>query len=382
MSLLQTKFQKKVIKPVNGLDDESEENAEPLEETNIGLAKPAVEYFKHWAKGSLDKRMALLAAESSDGLFPDEVELMFAEKPDQKSVSTSRIAQILDDHRVENCPDSRAAEFELSVQDSHHNDGAQHVLLQSQGRLQYLALSAGRVLAAYPSVCPSRARKAVLLEKPDDSELVPEETGEKETLAPKDPLVKDALDLLKRTVAEDCGGKKIEVDVLGHPTIAVTDGMTVKMLVQVNKKHKHSVECDFEMTHDKDAQLLEFTKQDELPEEKEGMTAKVAMKSKLCDIDKASSLTQEEAHVAEMLVEHPMGELSRAKGYEHVNDGLPKLAFDEETTASSYDLRTAYSNCFPGTSGSEVVRNQGTCGSCWAFASASALMANLCISSN
>merc|ERR1719350_2036691 len=75
-----------------------------------------------------------------------------------------------------------------------------------------------------------------------------------------------------------------------------------------------------------------------------------------------------------------MGLLSSYKGYEHVDDQLPraKLAMQHDLP-QDVDLRTKYPKCFQN-GGEEVIRNQGACGSCWAFSSASALMNTLCTS--
>jgi cathepsin B len=79
---------------------------------------------------------------------------------------------------------------------------------------------------------------------------------------------------------------------------------------------------------------------------------------------------------------HGMGELSMYKGYEWVNKVLPTVSgasLLQTRVADSMDLRQRFPACFPD-SGVEVVRNQAQCGSCWAFASASTAMNELCVS--
>jgi hypothetical protein len=84
------------------------------------------------------------------------------------------------------------------------------------------------------------------------------------------------------------------------------------------------------------------------------------------------------------LTEIHRGEVSLYKGFEHYNDRIPRVNVPKEfsgrsTPPAEYDLRTSYPKCFP-LAGEEVVRDQGNCGSCWAFASATTTMTNLCIS--
>jgi len=83
------------------------------------------------------------------------------------------------------------------------------------------------------------------------------------------------------------------------------------------------------------------------------------------------------------MMQNGMGELSLYKGYEYVHDLLPHVTGEsllgKTSPAQSVDLRDQFPVCFPD-HGTEVVRNQAQCGSCWAFASATTTMNELCVS--
>jgi len=314
-------------------------------------AKRATEYFKQWHKNSL---LVIL----EDGVQEDEGFLPV---------------------KLQKCTENMMAVQNWNLIDEERSEGVDHLVFKINpgSRLQYIAKKGNHVVAADPPLkCD-----AELLQRPKEEF---EMTGEPESLAKSDPLVNDCKALFIRTVKDICQ-KKMDLEV-ESASVKIVDGLEIKMSVDVTgpagKTTRHSPACFFEGNPGaKDASLLQAgvdpAETDPLPEEREGMTATLETWSDLCKAD------EEDGNLDISLEEEVgKGELSLHKGYEHINDALPLVEVEVRSDLpQSYDMREKYPKCFQ-QQGREAVRSQAKCGSCWAFAGATALMNNLCTSTN
>jgi hypothetical protein len=274
------------------------------------------------------------------------------------------------------------------------------------GRLQYMAshqLPNGKhqAMAVDPPICSNVGSIAAVETdgSPLHAEPLPDGgkgSGGSNLLLLTDPLVKQCKELFQNTFVEKCGGDKPDVKVLTAHRVVI-NGLQVHMRIVVNG-HPHHPDCAYETSADHtDASFLESdgpgtgtgtstgtgtgTSTGTSTEDTKGLIATLKLNVPLCDADDKDG----GADVTDSLLQQfSFGDDSLYVGNEHVNDDIPKYSALEIEVPSSLDFRSKYSRCYPSLPGkgpgTETVRNQGTCGSCWAFASSTATMANLCIS--
>jgi len=332
-------------------------------------AGPALEYFRWWGAGKVDHSLATTLPGMDvepDGEF--SLAEAVVDEAATAELTQRGLVRALESYRGP-CAESESWALHQGVTDER---GVQHALLHSPGgKLQYVAAHSGRVLVADPQACSGHP--AMIQEEP-----VPVTGNEQLLDSNTDPLVQDCVKLFHRTVKENCN-KDFSINVLtAH--LQVINGFAVFVKLELTAVDGtvlyHEPECEFQIPESPDASLLQ---DQELPEEETGLIATLRMDIPICLADKESSVSPAVASVMELMKQRRFGHLPGHKGYEHLDYGEAVVLPQVTDMPTDYDLRETYPMCYPD-GGKEVVRDQGNCGSCWAFAGASALMANLCAS--
>eukprot|EP00931_Biecheleriopsis_adriatica_P053102 TRINITY_DN31028_c0_g1_i1.p1 TRINITY_DN31028_c0_g1~~TRINITY_DN31028_c0_g1_i1.p1 ORF type:complete len:730 (-),score=129.17 TRINITY_DN31028_c0_g1_i1:41-2230(-) len=367
-----------------------------------------IDYFKHWSRGKLTSLRSRTLKVVRSHLDASMLEM------DSVVASSTTAEEALARTRAAECPHLIGGAAPLKLLEADRDSQLHLLLADAQGHLQYVALEPRlqpRTLAADPPACGAASLlQSQLLDTPPNLTYAARTVDTPKILSLDDPSVEDCRVLFTRTLAETCEGKQVELTVISASQ-EVISGFMVRMLVNVcpkgendtdNCKH-HRLECIFTFSkqHGQVSLLEQSDVSDQLPEEALGLHATVSLTVPLCEVDtregildissNASSSNQSSLFQLLPLQRFGMGELSRYKGYEHINDQFPVwgalLEEDQASQPSDFDLRHNFSACFPDVPGdvyphTEVIRDQGTCGSCWAFATASATAANLCLSSD
>merc|ERR1719210_537992 len=268
----------------------------------------------NWARGSIESKVRREQLVSDVGMV--KVPKMMETRDSQHTTlwAAALFAAAVQQRCGEGVPDQSWSLLEMS-----EAGGVEHLALRSEGTgrqtIQYLAVRHGRVLVADPPV-------ACLMQKPNLTVNADTDQGALDLLDPEtDDMVKDCKKLFMRTAADICK-KTMEITVL-RATLKVIDGFRVDMEVQVKgqggKTTHHTPSCLFEISSDHtDASLLQQegdpADTDPLPEEKSGLVATLLMHTDLCKADEVEGWSP--YGYGHYLY---LGELSRYKGFEHIN---------------------------------------------------------------
>eukprot|EP00931_Biecheleriopsis_adriatica_P114597 TRINITY_DN90521_c0_g1_i1.p1 TRINITY_DN90521_c0_g1~~TRINITY_DN90521_c0_g1_i1.p1 ORF type:complete len:1193 (+),score=215.95 TRINITY_DN90521_c0_g1_i1:82-3660(+) len=374
-------------------------------------ARGPLAYFQRWAE--MDVKAELEMEDQAIWMEDPQADLSLAQVSSMTGLTTAaqQVTAVLDNAYVRECDfeglhPSRDWALQ-SLSKAADEKAPHHALLRSpQGELQYMAFRGHRVLMADPPLCMQKPQKlavSLLLDSEPEEEVDPETEDENEEEAAAD--VSDLLDATEgdnTTMLHPTGdwtvidcmamfsrlGKELCSKTYRPEVIAadmrIIDGFEVTAYVKMVNDNGdavyHDVLCDFEVPATPDASLLQT---ETLPMHQDGeFQLSIHMSGDLCEADKYSTFSSGRGFIEHEL---SLGEISFYKGFENINRGIPNVTkqvlMQTEEVPAEMDLREAYPKCFP-LNGSETVRSQGRCGSCWAFASATMAMSNLCIVSD
>lgn len=352
---------------VSNEDTDSLSTEAPLKEHVYGPFKhhkSILSYFKDHYQSAVAARLAKIIPDDDDD---DELPIIYSDGPSDKSfletdsdmesdiqaLSADSASELLQAEIEDVCPhaatslieQSEQMEYEVVHAEAADEQGVRHTLLKGKdGQLQYIASrrvqGEHRTLITDPPACSVTGPLAALQTKevpapPEDistNDLVDadmsrltRQTGGEATVLPLDSqLVADCETLFKRTVAEGCNNKQIDLQIL-RAERRIIDGIDVKMNVQVCKPgteecHPHRPECAFETSLDHtDAKLLQLprtspTGSPTIQAEEDGLQATLKLNVGLCDVDAQDGTTSEETEDNALLMQYQMGENSRYKG--------------------------------------------------------------------